>query len=131
MAELGFGTTLAGVSMDDAVAKITAALGTQGWGVLTTIDVKATFKAKLDVDFQGYRILGACHPALAHRALEKDVDVGMLMPCNVIVYENGSDIVVKAILPTRLSPLSEVDETKAVMVEAEALLKKAFDALAA
>jgi len=129
MSTLGFGTELKGSSIDAACDKVTAALAQEGWGVLTSIDVKATFKAKLGVDVAGYRILGACHPTLAHRALEADKDVGLLMPCNVIVYETGEGAMVRAVHPEALLPLAEHDETRAVMKEAETSLQKAFAAL--
>ena len=73
---------------DDAIGQVTAALKEQGFGVLTSIDMKTTLKNRLDVDFRKYTILGACNPLLAHRALSNELAVGLLLPCNVIVYED-------------------------------------------
>ena len=85
---------------DDAVARATELLADEGFGVLTEIDVKATLKKKIDVDFRRYRILGACNPPFAHKALQHSLDVGMLMPCNVIVYEtDDGKTVVSAVDP--------------------------------
>jgi uncharacterized protein (DUF302 family) len=87
-------------TFDQVLAALPEALKSEGFGVLTEIDVRETLKKKLDVDFRRYRILGACNPPFAHRALSADLDVGLLLPCNVIVYE-GDDgrTVVSAVDP--------------------------------
>jgi uncharacterized protein (DUF302 family) len=84
----GLQTTLS-TSYENAIEKTTTALKEQGFGVLTEIDVKATMKKKLDADFQKYIILGACNPNLAYQALNSELDIGLLLPCNVIVYEKA------------------------------------------
>ncbi|HSN75575.1 MAG TPA: DUF302 domain-containing protein [Anaerolineae bacterium] len=82
-------TTVLTLDYDQALEQTIAALKEQGFGVLTEIDVKATMKTKLDVDFQRYVILGACNPPLAYQALSTDKSVGLMLPCNVVVYDNG------------------------------------------
>ena len=84
---------------DEALASVPEALRTQGFGVLTEIDVQQTLKKKLGVDFRRYKILGACNPPLAHEALRTTLDVGVMLPCNVVIYEEGDHAVVMAIDP--------------------------------
>jgi uncharacterized protein (DUF302 family) len=88
-----FETTVTG-TMESVRAKVEAALAEEGFGILTEIDVAATFKAKLDVDRDPYVILGACNPGFAHEALGADINIGALLPCNVVLHQRGDDIVV-------------------------------------
>jgi uncharacterized protein (DUF302 family) len=87
------------LSFDDAIARVTEALKQQGFGVLTDIDVKATMKKKLGVDFRNYRILGACNPPFARQALELEDKIGTMLPCNVIVQQVGDAVEVAAVDP--------------------------------
>ena len=90
------------LSQQDAIDAVTAALATQGFGVLTTIDVRATLKAKLGEDVEDYTILGACNPALAHQAMSTDPEIGLLLPCNVTVRQTGGHTLVQAVDPAEL-----------------------------
>ena len=116
---------------DEAVAQATEALKSQGFGVLTTIDVKATLKAKLDRDFRKYVILGACNPPLADRALSAELDVGLLLPCNVVVYETSPSLTtVAAMAPlAALGIVGENPSLAAVAREADERLRRALHAL--
>src|SRR5512140_666071 len=116
------------VAYDQAVELATAALKAEGFGVLTTIDVKQTIKQKLDKEFRRYVILGACNPPLAHRALTAELEIGLLLPCNVIVYETDADkSVVAAMAP--LAALGVVGDNKDLMdvaKDADARLRRAL-----
>ncbi|ELY46477.1 DUF302 domain-containing protein [Natronorubrum tibetense] len=95
---------------DDVVAETIDALEDEGFGVLCDIDVRETLKQKLDEDFRQYRILGACNPQLAHQGLEDDLELGTLLPCNVVVYDDDDGVVVSAVDPKRLIGVAENDD---------------------
>jgi uncharacterized protein (DUF302 family) len=107
---------------EKVVEDVTARLKDQGFGVLTTIDVKAKFKEKLGIDFKKYVILGACDPANAHAAILAEEDIGLLLPCNVIVYENDGGTVVSIIKPTVAMQMIDNPELKAIAEKVEAKL---------
>ena len=114
----------------DAVAKITEALKGEGFGVLTEIDVQATLKKKLDVDFRKYCILGACNPPFAYRALQAERNVGLLLPCNVIVQEiSGDASEVAAVDPVSAMGSIDNQELSAVAMEVKEKLQRVIDSL--
>jgi uncharacterized protein (DUF302 family) len=116
---------------DSAVAAVTEALKAEGFGVLTEIDVKATLKKKLDVDFRPYKILGACNPPLAHRALATAPQVGLLLPCNVVVAqaEDGSGIEVSLVDPLGMLGFVGEPGLEPIAEEARARLSRVAEAL--
>jgi uncharacterized protein (DUF302 family) len=126
----GFTTTLVGHTFDQALAKTLAALKAEGFGVLSDIDVQQAMKDKLGVDMRPYRILGACNPPLAHQALQAEPDIGLLLPCNVIVREESADRVVVGFLdPQIMVGLVGSPQVKPVADAAEQRLRRACDAL--
>ncbi|MDB1087285.1 DUF302 domain-containing protein [Streptomyces sp. ACA25] len=112
------------------VTAVREALAAQGFGVLTEIDVSATLKAKLDLDLEDYLILGACNPALAHRALEEDRSIGLLLPCNVVVRREGDTTLVQALDPATMVTLTESPAIEPVAAEARGRLDAALASLA-
>lgn len=125
----GFGTTL-NLPFDGAVERVKGALKDEGFGVLTTIDVRETMKQKLNVDFERYVILGACNPQLAHRALQAEHELGLLLPCNVIVHEHDGRTAVSVVDPAQmLGVVGGRPELQEVAREAEERLRRVVAAL--
>jgi uncharacterized protein (DUF302 family) len=116
---------------EDALERVTGALKEEGFGVLVSIDVQQTLKEKIDVDFRKYAILGACNPTLANRALSSEPQVGLLLPCNVIVYEDeaGSGTTVSVVDPLGMLGDIDVPELQSVAAEAHGRLAKVAEAL--
>ena len=114
---------------EQAVEKTRVVLAKEGFGVLTEIDVRATLKKKLGVDYDNYIILGACNPPFAYRALLAEREIGLMLPCNVIVYQQRENVFVSAILPTVAMGMIKNDKLKQIAVQVEQKLKKVVDAV--
>jgi len=114
----------------DAVARVREELKVEGFGVLTEIDVQATLKEKLDIDVEPYLILGACNPPLAHQALEAEPDLGVLLPCNVVVYERGGTTHVSAVDAERMLSIVDNDQLADVAADVRARLAAVVDRVA-
>lgn len=115
---------------EEAVAQVTAALKEEGFGVLTEIDVRSTLKEKLNVEFPRYVILGACNPQLAHEALRKEVEIGSLLPCNVVVYDDqAGGSVISAVDPRTMMGVVQNTELDPIGNEAAERLQRALSAL--
>lgn len=125
----GFGKTV-NYSFLEAIDKVTEALAKEGFGILTEIDVAATMKKKLDKNMRPYRILGACNPHLAHRALSSENSIGLLLPCNVVVREDDAEHVnVEFLDPDMMQELSGDAEVEAVAIEAKERLVRVMQSL--
>ena len=123
-------TKLHDISFEDAIAKVTEELKRNGFGVLTEIDITSTLKKKLDVDFYKYRILGACNPPYAYKALQAENKIGTMLPCNVIVQErNPGEIEVAAVDPIASMQAIENQELGGLATEIREKLSKVIDAL--
>lgn len=119
------GTT--SLTFDDTVARVREGLTAEGFGVLCEIDVQATLKAKLGVESGRYLILGACNPPLAHRALQAEPDVGVLLPCNVVVYERDDATIVSAVDAERMLSIVGRDELEPIAAEVRARLGRVVE----
>ena len=125
-------STVVDRSYEDAISLVTDALQEEGFGVLTEIDVKATLKKKLDREFRKYAILGACNPPYAYRSLEADLDVGLLLPCNVIVYETDDKrAYIAAINPMSALEVIQSQELKSIAAEVSEKLNRVVEKLRA
>lgn len=114
---------------DEAIERVTEELKKEGFGILSEIDVKATLKKKMDIDFPNYKILGACNPPLAHKALSADPEIGLLLPCNVIVYENNNEVSVSAIDAQAMFKIVDRDDIEPIAEEVNTKLKRAIEKL--
>ena len=128
--QFGFSVQLK-TDFDSAIQRVTDALKAEGFGVLTEIDVKATLKKKLDVDFRPYKILGACNPPLAHRALTADPQIGLLLPCNVVVAQGEEEGMIDVSLIDPISMLGVVSnpDVESVAQDARARLERVTESL--
>jgi uncharacterized protein (DUF302 family) len=124
----GFSKTVS-LSYERAIEKVTEELKKEGFGVLTTIDVKETLKKKLNVDIEKYVILGACNPPFAYQALQADEQVGLLLPCNVIVYEKEGKTVVAAFDPMSMAKVMDSDAIVPVAAQVKAKLERVISAV--
>jgi uncharacterized protein (DUF302 family) len=116
-------------SFEEVVSRTQELLMLEGFGVLTTINVQQTLKKKLDVPYDNYLILGACHPQSAYKALQTDKELGLLLPCNVVVYEENNKTVVSAIRPTVALSVAEKPEMNETAKEVETKLQRVIEKL--
>lgn len=126
--QYGFSKTV-DMSYEQAIEKVTEELKKEGFGVLTSIDVKETLKQKINVDFKKYIILGACNPPIAHRALQAEEELGLLLPCNVIVYEKDDKTRVSIFDPMVMTWLMENDDMKPIATEVQERLQRVLAAV--
>jgi uncharacterized protein (DUF302 family) len=126
--QYGFSKTV-DMSFEQAIEKVTVELKKEGFGVLTSIDVKETLKQKINVDFKKYTILGACNPPIAHRALQEEEELGLLLPCNVIVYEKDDKTRVSIFDPMVMTWIIENDQMKPIATEVQERLQRVLKAI--
>ena len=125
----GYGRQLS-ISMNEAEEKIRVSLQSQGFGVLTEIDVKSTLNAKIGVDFKPYKILGACNPNIAYQALTEEQEIGLLLPCNIVIWDNEDGTVnVSAIDAKKMLSVTGRDDLEELSTQVNGLLHAAIDAL--
>ena len=123
--QYGFSKTV-DLSFEQTIEKVTEELKKEGFGVLTTIDVKETLKKKIDVDFKKYTILGACNPPIAHKALQTEEEIGLLLPCNVIVYEKDNQTKVSMFNPMLMTNVVDNEQMEPIAKEVKEKLQRAL-----
>jgi uncharacterized protein (DUF302 family) len=126
--QYGFSKTV-DMPYEQTIEKVTAELKKEGFGVLTSIDVKETLKQKINVDFKKYVILGACNPPIAHKALQTEEELGLLLPCNVIVYEKEGKTRVSIFDPMVMTWILENDQMKPIATEVQERLQRVLKAI--
>lgn len=117
------------IPFEEAIEVISEELKKEGFGILTKIDVPVKLKEKLNIDFKKYMILGACHPLSAYKAILAEEDIGLMLPCNVVVYEKENKTVISIIRPTAAMEMINNKELKQIAEEVEKKLKKVFDSI--
>jgi uncharacterized protein (DUF302 family) len=126
--QYGFSKTV-DMPFEQTIEKVTAELKKEGFGILTSIDVKDTLKQKINVDFKKYTILGACNPPIAHKALQEEEELGLLLPCNVIVYEKDDKTRVSIFDPMVMTWIVENDQMKSIATEVQEKLQRVLKAI--
>jgi len=121
--QYGFSKTV-DLPFEQTIEKVTEELKQEGFGVLTTIDVKETLKKKIDVDFKKYTILGACNPPIAHKALQTEEELGLLLPCNVIVYEKDDKTIVSMFDPMLMTDIIKNEQMEPIAKEVKEKLQR-------
>ena len=126
--QYGFSKTV-DISYEQAIEKVTSELKKEGFGVLTFIDVKETLKQKINVDFKKYAILGACNPPIAHKALQTEEELGLLLPCNVIVYEKDDKTCISIFDPMVMTWIMDNEQMKPIATEVQERLQRVLKAI--
>ncbi|NLI15687.1 MAG: DUF302 domain-containing protein [candidate division Zixibacteria bacterium] len=114
---------------ESVLEKLSPALKNEGFGILTQIDVRNTLKNKLDVDFPKYMIVGVCNPSLAYRALQSEINIGLMLPCNIIIYEKDGDTYIALAKPSAAMAAVDNPALEKIVAEAESRLVKVFDSI--
>jgi uncharacterized protein (DUF302 family) len=129
-ATYGYTKTLGKIDFEQAEKNVTEALKSEGFGVLTEIDVKATLKKKIDVDFRRYKILGACNPPLAHQALSNELLIGLLLPCNVVLFEqDDGQVAVSVVNPKEMFKVVDNAELASIAGQVDGKLQNVLEKL--